>query len=187
MLCCAQIIQNCFDCMIAFRNVFWNILDLFKKRLDVNSLNFQELVALKYKNLLAEQKLFFQNSHKDIELTNHQEHFENPDYLNILLCDVRDNPNKFANKVALDFGCGCGRNIKTLLDLAKFKRVDGVDISSKSAKYAKSYVENFHGDGKCNTWVMTVRGLKLKTMNMILLCQQSYYNIYRRKKLDIQF
>lgn len=61
--------------------------------------------------------------------TNHGEHNSNPLYWNLLLKDIKENPSLFENKIALDFGCGKGRNITNMLSLADFARVDGVDVS----------------------------------------------------------
>ena len=52
---------------------------------------------------------------------------------------------------ALDFGCGCGRNIKNLLDLAEWRKVDGCDISKKNTEYAKNWVNKFYIN-KTETW-----------------------------------
>lgn len=64
----------------------------------------------------------------------HKEHNDNPDYHNILLGDI---DQSWDDKVALDFGCGTGRNIKNLFKLANWKRVDGCDISGENLKYAE--------------------------------------------------
>lgn len=101
---------------------------------------FQESVKEKYKQLLLEQKDFFNKTHKDMTVDNHLVHFTNPDYWNILLSDVRNDPDRWEDKIALDFGCGCGRNMKTLLELADWERVDGCDISEENAQYAEQYV-----------------------------------------------
>lgn len=46
--------------------------------------------------------------------------------------------NTYTDKVALDFGCGIGRMIKWFIKL--FKRIDGVDISSKLIRLGKTYL-----------------------------------------------
>lgn len=56
---------------------------------------------------------------------NHRNHNGNPDYWNILVNDTSD--PSYKEKVGLDFGCGCGRNVQNLV--SRFKRMDGVDIS----------------------------------------------------------
>jgi 2-polyprenyl-3-methyl-5-hydroxy-6-metoxy-1,4-benzoquinol methylase len=111
----------------------------------------QKYIKKEYNYLLLEQKLFFEKINSSMKINNHHEHYENPDYFNILLSDIRNNPEFWQDKVALDFGCGCGRNLKTLLDLADWKRVDGVDISRKNIEYSSEYVNKYYPE-KCLTF-----------------------------------
>lgn len=60
---------------------------------------------------------------------NHPEHNSNPLYWDVLLGDLKNNPERWVGKTALDFGCGKGRNVTNMKKLAQFSRVDGVDIS----------------------------------------------------------
>lgn len=82
---------------------------------------------------------------------NHPEHNPNPLYWDVLLKDVKTNPDAWEGKYALDFGCGKGRNVTNLKSLAKFARIDGVDISqnnidhcrlANSNKIVSSFVNN---------------------------------------------
>jgi len=73
--------------------------------------------------------------------SNHEIHNENDDYWEILLKDIKSN-NSWKNKKALDFACGKGRNVSNLLTINKWKRVDGVDISTGNIKYCK---DNYKG------------------------------------------
>ena len=59
-----------------------------------------------------------------MNVENHRGHNGNPDYWDIL---VNDTESTFRDKVGLDFGCGCGRNVQNLW--WRFKRMDGVDLS----------------------------------------------------------
>ena len=61
---------------------------------------------------------------------NHMGHNNNPDYWNVLVKDT-ESP-EFLDKVGLDFACGCGRNVFNLVN--RFKRMDGVDMSSELVK-----------------------------------------------------
>jgi SAM-dependent methyltransferase len=73
---------------------------------------------------------------------NHPEHNSNPLYWDLLLGDIKFTPEKFKKKVALDFGCGKGRNVTNMLSLAEFERVDGVDISPNNIAYCKETYQN---------------------------------------------
>ncbi len=79
-----------------------------------------------------------QNSFYASGTSNHDEHNKNDDYWNILL----NNNEKFEGKLALDFGCGKGRNINNIKNLFDFFRVDGVDISQANINHCKSTIEN---------------------------------------------
>lgn len=71
---------------------------------------------------------------------NHEQHNANPLYWDLLLKDLKYTPEKFKGKRALDFGCGKGRNVTNMLSLAKFKSVDGVDVSEDNINYCiKTY------------------------------------------------
>lgn len=86
------------------------------------------------------QQLFYDTHVANMIAGNHKEHNDNPDYWNILLGNLNDITGK---EVALDFGCGCGRNVYNLLKNWNWKRVDGVDISQKNIEATKKYlIEN---------------------------------------------
>jgi SAM-dependent methyltransferase len=69
---------------------------------------------------------------------NHPEHNSNPKYWDILLGDIKSNPEKWNNKKALDFGCGKGRNVTNMLSLSNWNRVDGIDVSESNINYCKT-------------------------------------------------
>ncbi len=76
---------------------------------------------------------------------NHGGHNANPDYWNILVNDTAD--PSYKEKMGLDFGCGCGRNIQNMIQ--RFKRFDGVDISSELVLQAKTNVlKDGHDESK---------------------------------------
>ncbi len=77
---------------------------------------------------------------------NHENHNKNPDYWNILLRAIKSDPQKWNNKVALDFGCGAGRNVLNLLKSAEWKRVDGVDISKENIGNCLKFLEKNYSD-----------------------------------------
>lgn len=67
---------------------------------------------------------------------NHGHHNANPDYWNILVGDTSD--SSYKDKVGLDFGCGCGRNVQNMV--TRFKRFDGVDISPTLVSQARANI-----------------------------------------------
>ena len=113
---------------------------------------FQLKVLTTHSHFVNKQKHSFERDHHLMPATNHKRHNDDPEYWNILLKDIIQSPASWEGKVALDFGCGCGRNIENLLNLAKFQRVDGCDISYKNANYSQKYIDNLFGTGKCKTW-----------------------------------
>ena len=88
------------------------------------------------------QKSQMNASTANMKKLNHKDHNENPDYWETLLGDVTKEPEAWEGKKALDFGCGCGRNVENLLKLAEWGKVDGVDISENNIEYCKSYIRN---------------------------------------------
>lgn len=90
--------------------------------------------------------------------SNHEEHNDNPNYFSQLLKKISDDPEKWTNKTALDFGCGKGRNVTNLKNLANWKCVDGVDISTENIKYCK---ENYKSP---NSNFFKNNGLDLKDL-----------------------
>ncbi len=113
----------------------------------------QQKCISNYSNFLSETKQFFEDINEGMQKDNHKQHDIEPNYKGILLKEIVENPEYWDNKTALDFGCGCGRNIKNLLDLANFKTVDGCDISYKNIEYSKKYIDDiFKYSSKCYTW-----------------------------------
>lgn len=91
-----------------------------------------------YSNMQRNQ---YNTTAAEMAVMNHRQHNANPDYWNILLKPLQDNPAGWAGKMALDFGCGHGRNVENMLNLApSFPRVDGCDISSQNVVYAEKYL-----------------------------------------------
>lgn len=103
-------------------------------------------------NLLNKQRYFFENTHELMTIDNHIQRNLDPEYYGILLKEILDNKERWKGKNALDFGCGCGRNIKNLLELCDWNIVDGCDISLKNAVYAKKWVSQWFDEKRINTW-----------------------------------
>ena len=62
----------------------------------------------------------------------YERHDLNPEYWNKILGPIKDNPDQWEGKKALDFGTGMGRNVTNLLSLANWKTIYAVDISDKN-------------------------------------------------------
>lgn len=92
----------------------------------------------------AMQKIIYNKGTLD-----HEQWNENPDYWEILLESVNDE-DAWIGKAALDFGCGKGRNIKNILDISKFEKVDGIDISYMNIESCK---KRFKSNSKCSFYL----------------------------------
>lgn len=98
----------------------------------------------------------YYNATADImAIENHRGHDSNPDYYNVLLKDIIENSEGWKDAVALDFGCGIGRNVDNLLRLAKWKRVDGCDISSENIIRASNFLNSCQSQEKFQLTVTT--------------------------------
>ena len=136
-----------------------------------NIKKFQNEVLFKWSHFINKQKALFENTHHLMPEDNHKRHNKDPEYWNILLKDVTNNPTHWVGKKALDFGCGCGRNIENLLNLADFDKVDGCDISLKNAEYSQKYIDNIFGSTRCKTWEndgYTLRPAKDNTYDFVM-------------------
>lgn len=115
-------------------------------------------------------------------IENHRGHDANPDYYGLLLSDVS---KKYSRKKALDFGCGVGRNIDNLLNLVKWSKVDGCDISHENIVRAKAFMSTTnHSEDKYNFYITNGVNLSpLKSnyydfvMSTIVLQHISVYSI----------
>lgn len=87
------------------------------------------------------QKQLYEAQAQFMRYGNHLSHNNNPNYWSILLGDVFKHPESWVGKTALDFGCGCGRNVLNLFRIAGWGCVDGCDISQKNTEYAAEYVQ----------------------------------------------
>lgn len=88
------------------------------------------------------QRNFYDSTADIMALENHRGHDSNPDYYGLLLSDVKDNPDLWRGKSALDFGCGIGRNVDNLSQLAEWNNVDGCDISSENIDRADKFLSS---------------------------------------------
>ena len=104
------------------------------------------------------QRNYYDNEGKtgNMNKSNHGVHNDNPDYWNVLINDTID--PEYQEKTGLDFGCGCGRNVINLVD--RFKRMDGVDISSELIETCKQNLSKL-GYGPDKTNFYTCDGVSL--------------------------
>lgn len=105
------------------------------------------------------QKDFYTRETPFMRVRNHSEHNDNPEYWDLLLGDVKSNPDSWKDKSALDFACGCGRNLLNLSSLAKWSVVDGCDISAPNCGEAKALMDWDHSSISCTCY--TTNGYEL--------------------------
>ena len=94
------------------------------------------------------------NSYFDSEATrmgveNHLHHNANPYLKTLGYGPIMLDPHRFKGTLALDFGCGGGRNLINIANLKIFEQVDGCDISEKNLEMA-SRNANSAGISKSN-------------------------------------
>jgi 2-polyprenyl-3-methyl-5-hydroxy-6-metoxy-1,4-benzoquinol methylase len=132
------------------------------------------------KTYIENIKNFYDKYHSSMVPDNHYQHTIEPNYLGVLLKPINDDPESFRGKAALDFGCGCGRNLVNLAEYNLFSRIDGVDSSKHNAKYSKEYFDSFNFDAHCETWdtdVYTLSNTQNKLYDFIMshqVFQQSH-------------
>lgn len=99
------------------------------------------------------QKKFYTAETPIMKIQNHNMHNSNPDYWNILLAPLKENPENWNGKSALDFGCGCGRNLVNMATFPiKWDRVDGCDISEPNCRESESLVGSVAWDTNCKCY-----------------------------------
>jgi SAM-dependent methyltransferase len=104
--------------------------------------------AQTYQKYLTDAKLFFEKNAPGMTVKNHYQHNVEPNYWQYMLEDVYRTPGKWKGKLALEYGCGAGRNLLNLLILGGFDRVDGIDISKGNAQNAQTFCESKLGPGR---------------------------------------
>lgn len=87
------------------------------------------------------QKSFYEAETLRMAQLNHRNHDANPDYWNILMQPLSQGDWK--EKKALDFACGCGRNVMNMLQHFKIGEVHGCDISQNNINYCINYLSSF--------------------------------------------
>ncbi|OHA66542.1 MAG: hypothetical protein A3C04_03625 [Candidatus Wildermuthbacteria bacterium RIFCSPHIGHO2_02_FULL_45_25] len=107
-------------------------------------------------NYHAVRSHYQKDSVQDRVVGSYEAHNVWPDYNEFLMKYVDEN---YKGKIALDFGCGPGRNI--IQYSKRFKRLDGVDISEENIKHARENL-SAHGIAHANLYVNN--GVDLREM-----------------------
>jgi ubiquinone/menaquinone biosynthesis C-methylase UbiE len=140
----------------------------------------------------AMQKRYYENETPRMKIQNHKHHNENPDYWNVLLSPLKD--GDWSDKIVLDFGCGCGRNVQNILNNFSVKEAHGCDISSNNVNHCTQTTPE-ETNGKTNFKFVTVDGQSLRPlesdtydfiMSTIVLQHICVYTV-RRKILEDMF
>ena len=97
------------------------------------------------------QKEYYEHGADDMVKANHSQHNSNEDYWNVILGDIKKDPSSWKDLKALDFGCGCGRNILNLHSLADWASVDGCDISKNNIDYSRIFLNDNNIDADKST------------------------------------
>lgn len=138
------------------------------------------------------QKTYYENETPRMSIENHVFHNDNDDYWNVLLKPLKE--GDWSDKITLDFGCGCGRNVQNVLKNFNVKEAHGCDISSNNVAYCERTTPEVTG-GKTNFKFITVDGQSLNPiesntydfiMSTIVLQHICVYSI-RRKILEDMF
>jgi ubiquinone/menaquinone biosynthesis C-methylase UbiE len=107
------------------------------------------------------QKTFYERETDIMSIENHGLHNDNPDYWNILLKPLTS--GDWSDKLVLDFGCGCGRNVQNILNRFVVKEAHGCDISSNNVHHCEKITPTLTG-GKTNFRFVTVDGQSLQPL-----------------------
>lgn len=75
---------------------------------------------------------------------NHSVHNKNPDYWSLLLSPFAEGDWK--DKKALDFGCGCGRNVINVLNTYDVGEMHGCDLSKNNISFCNENLEKSKHD-----------------------------------------
>ena len=87
------------------------------------------------------QREFYEENAPKMTVLNHKFHNANVNYWDVLLSPIEENIAKWKGKLALDLGCGCGRNLTNMHRLGEFAEVHGVDMSKSILKEAEKWLE----------------------------------------------
>jgi len=104
--------------------------------------------VIKYRKYLLEAKSFFEKHSQGMVAENHYNHNMEPNFWIFMINPVLEAQVKYQGKLALEVGCGAGRNLVNLLVAGNFQRVDGLDISKTNALNSQKFVDSKIGIGR---------------------------------------
>lgn len=107
------------------------------------------------------QKTYYEAETPRMSIENHKFHNDNPDYWDILVKPLSE--GDWSNKIVLDFGCGCGRNVQNIISRYTVKEAHGCDISSNNVRYCEETTPSVT-NGKTNFKFVTVDGQSLRPL-----------------------
>lgn len=110
--------------------------------------NQQIEASKKYKAYLLASRKFFEKHSAGMVVENHYNHNLEPNFWKYMVQPVISTHEPNIDSLALEFGCGAGRNLLSLLVAGNFQRVDGIDISKGNAINAQKFVESKIGFGR---------------------------------------
>ena len=105
-------------------------------------------VPKRYRGYLQSAEAFFQKIAKGMTQRNHYQHNLEPDFWKYMMSDLLETPDLFRDTLTLEYGCGAGRNLVSMLSLAPIRRADGIDISKDNAANSQAFVESKFGKGR---------------------------------------
>lgn len=89
-----------------------------------------------YTNMQIE---YYDSNAHIMNVENHSVHNNNPDYWSLLLSPFCEGDWK--DKKALDFGCGCGRNVISVLNTYDVGEMHGCDLSKNNISFCNTNLE----------------------------------------------
>ena len=86
------------------------------------------------------QRSFYDITAHKMNIDNHNQHNSNPFYWTHLLSPFVE--GDWSGKKAIDFGCGCGRNVINVLDTYDVGEMHGCDISKSNIEFCEKNLSN---------------------------------------------
>lgn len=110
--------------------------------------NLQSQAAHAFSGYLRAAEAHFQKHSQGMTKRNHYQHNLEPDFWRHMILPLLSEPEKYRGSLAMEYGCGAGRNLVNLLTAAPILRADGIDISKDNAINSQAFVDLKFGSGK---------------------------------------